>query len=96
MGEHIAQQNVQPGRAGGDRPNGTPEAAGRKLLRVVVYDRDCRIGDRVELATLAETSEVGDWNMSEYRAACGYAASQGWLTVEGDTLTLTTAGLAAA
>jgi hypothetical protein len=34
--------------------------------------------------------------MSHFRAACAYAASQGWLIVSNDTLTLTTAGLAAA
>ena len=33
--------------------------------------------------------------MLDYRMACAYAVSQGWLIVEGDTLTLTTAGLAA-
>jgi hypothetical protein len=31
--------------------------------------------------------------MPEFKAACSYAASQGWLIVdEGDALTLTTAG----
>ena len=32
----------------------------------------------------------------DFRMACTYAASQGWLIVTDDTLTLTTAGLAAA
>jgi hypothetical protein len=31
-----------------------------------------------------------------FKAACAYAASQGWLIVTGNGLTLTTAGLAAA
>ena len=48
------------------------------------------------LDDLAETSEIGDWKMPDFKAACAYAASQGWLIVEDDTLTLTTAGLAAA
>jgi len=34
--------------------------------------------------------------MPDYRAACAYAAFQGWLIVEDDALTLTTAGLRAA
>jgi hypothetical protein len=34
--------------------------------------------------------------MPDFKAACAYAASQGWLIVRDDTLTLTTAGLAAA
>ena len=48
-----------------------------------------------DLDDLAETSEVGDWKMPDFKAACAYAASQGWLIVEDDVLTLTTAGLAA-
>ncbi len=34
--------------------------------------------------------------MPDFKAACSYAASQGWLIVQDDVLTLTTAGLAAA
>ena len=34
--------------------------------------------------------------MPDFKAACAYAASQGWLIVQDDALTLTTAGLAAA
>jgi hypothetical protein len=37
---------------------------------------------------------LGDWKMPVYRAARTNAASQGWLIVEDDTLTVTTAGLA--
>ena len=33
--------------------------------------------------------------MPNFKAACAYAVSQGWLIVEDDALTLTTAGLAA-
>jgi hypothetical protein len=69
---------------------------GRRLLNIVVYDRCCRSGDKLTLDDLAETSEVGDWKMPDFRMACAYAASQGWLIVSDDTLTLTTAGLAAA
>lgn len=73
----------------------TPEVLGRRLLNIVVYDKCCRVGVKPTLGDLAET-EVGDWKMPDFRAACGYAASQGWLAVEDDVLTLTTAGLAAA
>ncbi len=45
---------------------------------------------------LVETSEIGDWKMPDFKMACTYAASQGWLIVADDGLTLTTAGLAAA
>lgn len=69
---------------------------GRKLLDVMVYDKSCRIGDSLELSDLAENSEVGDWKMPDFKMACTYAASQGWLVIDRDTLTLTTAGLAAA
>ena len=55
---------------------------GRRLLEIVVYDRCCRIGGAVTLDDLAETSEVGDWKMPDFKAACAYAASQGWLIVE--------------
>ena len=34
--------------------------------------------------------------LPDFKMACSYAASQGWLIVEEDGLTLTTAGLAAA
>ena len=62
----------------------------------MVYGKRCRIGGTLTLDDLAETSEIGDWKMPDFKAACTYAASQGWLIVEDDTLTLTTAGLAAA
>ena len=47
------------------------------------------------LDDLAETLEVGDWRMPDFKAACSYAVSQGWLIVQDDVLTLTTAGLGA-
>jgi hypothetical protein len=97
MGEHVAQQNIErhqfnrklPGRQ-------TPQVIGRRLLDVVVYRKNCRIGDRLDLDVLSETSEVGDWKMPDFKITCDYAVSQGWLIIEDDTLTLTTAGLAAA
>jgi hypothetical protein len=46
------------------------------------------------LDDLAETSVVGDWKMPNFQAACSLAVSQGWLIVQDDALTLTTAGLA--
>jgi len=45
--------------------------------------------------SLTET-EIGDWKMPEFRAACTYPASQGWLIVQGSVLMLTMAGFAAA
>jgi hypothetical protein len=68
---------------------------GLRLLEIIVYSQNCRIGGHVSLDDL-EATEIGDWSMPDFRAACGYAASQGWLTVHNDGLTLTTAGLAAA
>ena len=47
------------------------------------------------LDDLAET-EIGDWSMPDFRAARAYAASQGWLIVQDDAVTLTRAGLASA
>ncbi len=75
----------------------TAEAIGRRLLEIVVYDKCCRIGGTLTLDDLAETSAIGDWKMPDFKLACTYAASQGWLIVlQDDALTLTTAGLAAA
>jgi hypothetical protein len=62
------------------------------LLEIVVYDKCCRIGGRLSLNDLAET-EVGNWTMPDFKAASTYAASQGWLVISNDGLTLTTAGL---
>ena len=74
----------------------TTEATGRRLLEIVVYGKCCRVGGTLTLDDLAETSEVGDWKMPDFKLACSYAASQGWMIVQDDALTLTTAGLAAA
>jgi hypothetical protein len=86
-GPRIAQK--RPGKQ-------EPEAIARRLLQIAVYDKSCRIGGAVTLDDLADTSEVGDWKMPDFKAACAYAASQGWLVVHDDGLTLTVAGLAAA
>ena len=98
MGEHIEQQNIDRRRIGKDRPSKqTAAVLGRKLLEVVVYSKNCRIGGKLTLDDLAETSEVGNWKMPDFKLACTYAASQGWLAVDDDdTLTLTVAGFAAA
>ncbi len=69
------------------------ETTGRRLPEIVVYDKCCRIGGTLILNDLAETSDTGDWKMPAFKMACAYAASQGWLIVQDDTLTLTTAGL---
>jgi hypothetical protein len=68
---------------------------GRRLLAIIVYEKCCRVGGTLSLDDLAET-EIGDWTMRNFRDACGYAASQGWLIVKDDVLVLTTAGLRAA
>ena len=96
MGEHIAQQGLRHARIAAKRPRRqTPETTGRLLLQIVVYDKRCRVGGTLTLDDLAET-EIGDWKMPDFRAACSYSVSQGWLVLRNDTLTLTTAGLAAA
>jgi hypothetical protein len=64
----------------------TAEAIGRRLLRIVVYDKRCRIGATVTVDDLAETSEIGNWKMPDFKAACAYAASQGWLIVQARTM----------
>jgi hypothetical protein len=97
MGEHIANENTDRHLVSKKQPvKQTSEAMGRKLLDVVVYSKRCRAGNKLTLDDLAETSEVGDWKMPDFRMACSYAASQGWLHIDGDTLTLTAAGLASA
>jgi hypothetical protein len=97
MGEHTVQRITDRPRVARKRVvRQTPELIARRLLEIVVYDKCCRIGGRLILDDLAETSEVGDWKTPNHRAACAYAASQGWLIVEDDALTLSTAGLAAA
>jgi hypothetical protein len=97
MGEHVTKQNIDHRRVNTNRPRKqTAEANGRRLLDVIVYGKSCRIGGKVSVDDLVEASEIGDWKMPDFKMACTYAASQGWLIVEDDTLTLTTAGLAAA
>jgi hypothetical protein len=97
MGEHIEQQGLRGARIARKRPSKqTPQTIGRRLLEIVVYDKCCRIGGSLTLNDLAETSEVGDWKMPDFKAACSYAVSQGWLIVQDNKLTLTIAGLRAA
>ena len=96
MGEHTEQRITERPRIARKRPGKqTAETMGRRLLEIVVYDKCCRIGGTLILDDLAETV-IGDWKMPDFRAACDYAASQGWLIVSDDALALTTAGLAAA
>ena len=45
------------------------------LLEIVVYDRHCRIDGKLTLDDPTET-EIGDWTMPDFRAACAYTASQ--------------------
>jgi hypothetical protein len=96
MGEHIERRNTERRRTALKRPSKQkPETTGRKLLEIVVYEKACRIGGTLGLDDLAET-EVGEWMMPDFKAACAYAIAQGWLIIQDDTLTLTTAGLRAA
>ena len=96
MGEHSAQSTFDRFRTGRKQsPKQTASEVGHRLLEIIVYGQNCRAGGHVSLDDL-DTNDVGDWKMSDYKTACIYAASQGWLTLEDDTLTLTTAGLAAA
>jgi hypothetical protein len=96
MGEHTEQRITERRRTPRKRPGKQePEAIARRLLQIVVYDKSCRIGGTLTLDDLIET-EIGDWKMPAFKVACAYAVSQGWLIVVDDTLTLTTAGLAAA
>jgi hypothetical protein len=66
---------------------------GRRLLEIVVYDTSYRIGGTLTLDDLTETSAIGGWKCRSSRPPA-YPASQGWLIVEDDRLTLT-AGLPA-
>jgi hypothetical protein len=79
-----------------DRGEQTAEKIGRRLLDVIVYVKSGRVGEKLSLGDLIETSEIGDWKMPDFKLARTYAGSHGWLIVQADTLTLTTAGLAAA
>ena len=98
MGENIHQrggrfQTTNPRTKAKVR---SAEAMGRKLLDIIVYSKRCRSGHKLVLDDLAETTEIGDWKVPDFKSACTFAASQGWLVIEKDGLTLTTAGLAAA
>jgi hypothetical protein len=70
------------------------ETVGVKV--VIGRHDDLPHGGKLTPDDLAETSEIGDWKIPDFRAACSYAASQGWLIARDDVLTLTTAGLGAA
>ncbi len=96
MGEHSGQLTSDRSRSSRKQLGKEAAAAlGRRLLEIIVYRQNCRIGAKLSLDEL-EATEIGDWSMPEFRAACAYSASQGWLIVQSDVLTLTTAGLAAA
>jgi hypothetical protein len=91
MGENVQQRGAKA------RTEVRPaEPIARKLLDVIVYDKGCRIGDKLTLDDLIQTTGIGDWKMSAFETARTYAVAQGWLVMEGDSMRLTTAGLAAA
>jgi hypothetical protein len=96
MGEHTTQMAFDSHRSRRELPRKqTAKELGRRLLDVIVYEKGYRIGGTLCLDDL-DATDIGDWKMPDYKAACAYAVSQGWLIIERDTLTLTTAGLAAA
>lgn len=96
MGEHSRQRTTNRQRSGrNQRRKQAAEELGRRLLEIIVYDRNCRVGSQTSLDGL-EATEIGDWTMTNFKAACAYSVSQGWLVVQSDVLVLTTAGLAAA
>jgi hypothetical protein len=96
MGEHTTQVAFESRRTVRELPRKqTAKELGRRLLDIIVYEKGYRIGGTLCLDDL-DATDIGDWKMPDYKAACAYAVSQGWLVVEHDTLMLTTAGLAAA
>ena len=89
MGEQIEQQKIDRSRIARKRSaKHTTEELGRWPLQIMVYGKSCGIGGTLTLDDLAETSEIRDWKMPDFKAACTYAVSQGWLIVVDDTLTL--------
>ena len=75
MGEHTQRITERRRIARKRLSKQTPETMGRRLLEIVVYDKCCRIGGTLTLDDLAET-EIGDWKMPDFKAACSYAASR--------------------
>jgi hypothetical protein len=97
MGENISHPNIGRHRIGATGPRKqAAEVIGRRLLEVLVYVKHCRVGVKLDIGDLAETTEVGDWKMPDFKIACTYAAAQNWLILGPNTLTLAPAGLAAA
>jgi hypothetical protein len=61
MGDHTQQRITERRRIARKRAGEqSPETMGRRLLEIVVYDKRCRIGEKLTPDGLAETSEVGD------------------------------------
>jgi hypothetical protein len=51
----------------------------KQMAEVLGHDcrkSPCRIGGKLTVDDLAETSEVGDWKMPDFKAACTYAADR--------------------
>jgi hypothetical protein len=68
MGEHTEQRITDRRRIVRKGPSKqTPEMIGRRLLTIVVYDKRCRIGATLTLDDLAETSDIGDWKMPDFK-----------------------------
>ena len=72
MGEHVAQQNIERDRTNRKRPSkqtAAETAIGHKLLEIIVYGRTCRVGGKLSVDDLVESSEVGDWKMPDFKMA---------------------------
>ena len=63
---------------------------------MIVYDK-CRLaGSMLELDDLMETTSRMGRKMLDFNLGRDYAVAQGWMVIEGGSLRVTTAGLAAA
>jgi hypothetical protein len=66
MGEYSGQLAGDRSRSSRKQPRKqTADALGRKLLEIIVYRRNCRVGAKLTLDDL-EATEVGDWSMPHF------------------------------
>ena len=69
---------------------------GRGCLGGPIADSPIGASDNSTPSLVFQVREERAERLPQFRAACGYVASQGWLIAQNDVVTLTTAGLAAA
>ena len=87
--KNLAQANEHGGHLNTDRrrisrkPSGKLRAAaiGRRLLEIVRVRQALSDRRHADPGRSGGASEIGDWKMPDFKAACAYAASQGWLIV---------------